>query len=271
MYQDYWNLSGKPFLQHTDSARFFRGSSHQAAILRLNYALDNLAGPGLVLGLTGTGKSSLVRVFADSRPAQRPVAWVLFPTLECDELLRIVAEAFNPHAASLPAGSEVLLRDIHLSLRKFAARELQPLICFDDAHLLSQDALQEVVLPLLALCESDAGIRLSMLLIGQPVLSSRVRKIAQLSERVSVTTPIHGFTASETLAYVSSCLNDVGGRAEIFSAAAVHRLFEVTSGNPRRINRLADMALLVGYAESLPQITEMQIEAVSAELMPAAA
>jgi hypothetical protein len=48
-------------------------------------------------------------------------------------------------------------------------------------------------------------------------------------------------------------------------------LFEITAGNPRRINRLSDMALLVGFAEQLGQITVGQIDAVSAELMPAAA
>jgi general secretion pathway protein A len=63
----------------------------------------------------------------------------------------------------------------------------------------------------------------------------------------------------------------VNGPPEIFSPGALQRLYDVTAGNPRRINRLCDMALLVGYAEQLTQISEAQIDAVGAELLPAAA
>ena len=74
-----------------------------------------------------------------------------------------------------------------------------------------------------------------------------------------------------TADYIRNSLLQCGGRSDIFSADALQRLFEITGGNPRRINRLGDMALLVGYAEQLGQISPVQIDAVSAELMPAAA
>ena len=90
MYEAYWNLNGRPFLQRGDPARFYRSQSHQAALLRLTYGLDNLSGPGLVLGLSGTGKSSLVRVFAERRPTQCPFIHIVFPALECDELQRLM-------------------------------------------------------------------------------------------------------------------------------------------------------------------------------------
>ena len=45
MYETYWNLNGKPFLQRSEPARFYRSKSHQAALLRLTYGLDNLSGP----------------------------------------------------------------------------------------------------------------------------------------------------------------------------------------------------------------------------------
>lgn len=270
MYETYWNLTGKPFLQRSEPARFYRSKSHQAALLRLTYGLDNLSGPGLVLGLSGTGKSSLVRVFAEGRPTQRPFIHIVFPALDGDDLLRLIAAELNAQSSS-DTGSDAVLREIHQSLRKYTALGCQPLICFDDAHLLSDDALQEVVQPLLNLAETDEKARLSVLLVGQPVLSSKIRKHSQLSERIAVTTPLQGFSAAETADYVAVCLNNAAGRSDIFTPGAVQRLFEVTAGNPRRINRLGDMALLVGYADQLPQITESQIDAVSTELMPAAA
>jgi hypothetical protein len=41
----------------------------------------------------------------------------------------------------------------------------------------------------------------------------------------------------------------------------------LTSGIPRRINRLCDLALLIGYAEEQVRINAPQIEAVCNELI----
>ena len=127
------------------------------------------------------------------------------------------------------------------------------------------------MLPLLNLAESEDKALLAIVLVGQPVLSAKLRRLHQISERIAVTTALTGFTVSETSDYVRSSLLQSGGRSDLFSSEALQRLFEITAGNPRRINRLCDMALLVGYAEQLGQITASQIDAVSAELMPAAA
>jgi general secretion pathway protein A len=47
-------------------------------------------------------------------------------------------------------------------------------------------------------------------------------------------------------------------------------LFELTGGNPRRVNRLCDLALLIGYAEEQVRINAPQIEAVCTELVTVA-
>ena len=271
MYESFWKLSGKPFSHRSELSEFYPGKSHHSAMLRLKYGLDNFAGPGLIMGLSGTGKSTLVRRFAADNASMRPFIHVVFPALACDDLLRMIASELTGVTHDVSSTTDVVLREIQRSLRSFSELGQTPLLCIDDAHLLSDDALQFVVQPLLNMSESDATLSLSILLAGLPVLSSRLRKVGELSERIGVTTPLTGFTASETAEYVVGRLTQTGGREDIFSEQALHRLFEVTAGNPRRINRLCDMALLVGYADQLSQITEQQIDAVSAELLPMAA
>lgn len=271
MYESFWKLSGKPFSHRGEAAQFYRSKSHHSALLRLQYGLENFAGPAVVMGMSGTGKSSLVKAFAAERTNLRPFMHIVFPALGCDELFRMIATELTGESLSDMSGTDNVLRVIQKSLRSHAEQDQQPLLCIDDAHLLSEDALQFVVQPLLNLVESDHSIRLSILLAGLPVLSSRLRKVGELCERIAVTTPLSGFTASETADYVRICLKQVRGSEEIFSADAIRRLHEITAGNPRRINRLCDMALLVGYAEQLDQITDAQIDAVGAELLQAAA
>ena len=54
---------------------------------------------------------------------------------------------------------------------------------------------------------------------------------------------------------------------DIFSRDAVEALHYLAQGVARKINRLADLALLVGFADGLSILTERQVEAVSDELV----
>jgi type II secretory pathway predicted ATPase ExeA len=271
MYESFWKLSGKPFSHRSETAQLYRSKSHHAALLRLKYGLENFPGPGLVIGLSGTGKSTLARSFAMENSEFRPFVHVVFPALGCDDLLRLIAAEICGTGALDGSGTDAVLRQVQHSLKQYSEKGQQPLLCIDDAHLLSDDALQYVIQPLLNMSETDASTRMSILLLGLPTLSSRLRKVGELSERIAVTTPLTGFTAAETADYITSAMQRVNGREDIFAPEALNRLFEITAGNPRRINRLCDMALLVGYAEQLSQITEAHIDAVGAELLPAAA
>jgi type II secretory pathway predicted ATPase ExeA len=62
-----------------------------------------------------------------------------------------------------------------------------------------------------------------------------------------------------------------GREKEIFTKDAHTSIFELSGGIPRRINRLCDLSLLVGYAENLTKLTAAEIEAVSDELLTTAA
>ena len=67
--------------------------------------------------------------------------------------------------------------------------------------------------------------------------------------------------------HVAHRLQQVGGRREIFDDDAIERLHVLAAGVPRRINRLADLALLVGFADELSSIDVEQIESVSRQLL----
>jgi general secretion pathway protein A len=271
MYEAWWNLNSRPFSSRCDADRYYLGRSHQAALVRLGYGLLNLNGPALLMGLSGVGKTALVRLFVAEHAGIDQCVQVLFPMLDPAELLAHIAVELNCPIAGSEIGMERILAAIREELRRQSSNSRRTLICFDDAHQLSDAAFEHAVQPLLTLAESDSDLLLSLLLIGQPLLSSRVRRCTPLAERVSLMTVISGFTPEDTTSWLKHCLEESGGRAEIFSPGAVQRLHDVTGGNPRRLNRLADMALVVGFADALPQITELQIDSISSELLPAAA
>jgi type II secretory pathway predicted ATPase ExeA len=61
-----------------------------------------------------------------------------------------------------------------------------------------------------------------------------------------------------------------GASREIFTGESLATLHRLTGGVPRRINRLCDLALLVGYAEGLSKVDAAHVETIHEELAPAA-
>ena len=178
MYEAYWKLNHKPFTQRQEPGRFYRGKSHQTALLRLKYALDNLTGPGLILGASGTGNTALVKLLTADHHDLRPLIHIVFPAISPGDLLRLVATEIATFASVSPvisAGDDGVLREILSSLKRLASSGHRTLLCFDDAHLLSEESLLHVVQPLLNLAESEDRATLAMLLVGQPVLSAKIR------------------------------------------------------------------------------------------------
>jgi type II secretory pathway predicted ATPase ExeA len=136
----------------------------------------------------------------------------------------------------------------------------------DEAHLLEDCGALET-LRLLVNFESAGRPALTLLLVGQMGLVSAVGRLPSLEERLGVKTLLRAFTPEETAAYVNRRMDAAGASRDIFTPDALEALHWLGHGTARQINRLGDLALLVGFADRLSQLTAGQVEAVSEELV----
>jgi type II secretory pathway predicted ATPase ExeA len=70
----------------------------------------------------------------------------------------------------------------------------------------------------------------------------------------------------ETRDYLAKSLTAVGRETSVFETSAARRLFELSGGAPRKVNQLAQLALLAGAGQALSQIDMETIDAVQEEL-----
>ncbi|MCA9064851.1 MAG: AAA family ATPase [Planctomycetaceae bacterium] len=270
MYESFWNLSGKPFTHRCEPSSAYPGRSFQAAMLRLRFAIDNQSGPVAVAGPSGVGKSLLVRRLTMDSQGRNPLVHMLFPCLTPTEMLRmIVAElrGRDRHASVAGLSTDSLLYLAEVAIAEQNQQQRIPVICLDDAHLLSSEVLQQVVQPLLNLADRGTDLSFSIVLCGQPVVLTQLSRQSTLNERIAMIAVLDGFSRNETEDFLVTALQNVGGAPAIFTPDAIERLFQLSGGNPRRIVRLADMALLVGFAEQLDVITSDEIDSLSVELL----
>ncbi|MEF9437886.1 MAG: AAA family ATPase, partial [Candidatus Mariimomonas ferrooxydans] len=58
-YLEFYGLKEQPFANAVDSKFYFNSSQHSEAVVRIKYAIDTMKGLAVVIGGTGTGKTTL--------------------------------------------------------------------------------------------------------------------------------------------------------------------------------------------------------------------
>jgi general secretion pathway protein A len=271
MYESYWKLKHKPFENGGDCRFYFPGESHQAAMLKLRYAIENRRGGALLAGPTGSGKTYLVAMLRSLLAASfAPFVHLVFPQMETDQLLAYLAAelGLEPHGATPTVEQSV--RKIQHYLADNTEHGRHAVVVIDEAHLLA-DARTLEALRLLLNFELAGRPGLTLLLAGQPEILPHLDRTPQLEERMGVKCLLRPFSEHETAEYVGHRLQVAGAAEPIFSPEALGTIYRLTRGVGRRINRLCDLALLIGYAEDRRTLESEQIEAVSRELVSMAA
>ncbi|HEY2841903.1 MAG TPA: AAA family ATPase [Pirellulales bacterium] len=272
MYESHWRLRRKPFAEWADARDYYPAETHQAALLKLRYAIENRRGAAVLAGPSGVGKTLVARMLRDHLPEDvRPIAHLVFPQMPTAELLAYLA-------AELGAGTgDAAKPSIDASVRRIQNRLVQnaelgyhAVLIIDEAHLIDGGQTFDA-LRLLLNFENAAGPHATLILVGQTGLLPALGRMPQLDERLAVKCLLKPLDLEETMSYVQHRLAVAGAERTIFEPAATEVLHQLTGGSPRQINRLCDLALLVGFAEELESIGAEQIEAVSRDLVAVSA
>jgi len=273
MYERYWDLACRPFENQFSTPFFFHSETHESALLKLRYAIENRLGVGVLCGGIGIGKSAVAAELSQElAPSCGPVVHVLFPEMPAAEFLAYLASKLGggDAPADLRSDMDRTLQRIEGVLRSFVQKGRRPTIVIDDAHLIDNVRVWEC-LQLLLNFQHDAGCDFSLVLVGGLSLMGRLERTPQLNDRVAVFSVLDPLSRTETIRYITHRMAVAGAKREIFHRTALDALCERSGGIPRRINRLADLALVVGYADDLTEITGNEIDAVAEELPFAAA
>ncbi len=271
MYETYWQLKQKPFENAADPRFYYPGESHQAALLKLRYAIENHRGGALLAGPSGSGKTLLTTMLPGILSETfTPLVRLVFPQMSTGELLALLAdelEGAGPTAAT--PGVQASIRRIQGFLAANSEQGRHAVIIVDEAHLLESVRTFET-LRLLLNFEPGGTPALTLLLVGEPAILPILDRMPQWEERLGVKCLLRPFSEPETAAYVEHRLRVAGAVRSIVDPDALPTLHSLTHGIARRINRLCDLALLIGFAEERQTLDAGHFEAVCRELVAVA-
>lgn len=271
MYEEHWKLSRRPFENRFETEAYYPAETHQAALLKLHYAIENRRAAAMLCGPAGMGKTLLVNTLRKQLSEDtRPVVSLVFPALGREQLVRYLVDQLDGKQGEAVREASVDLSRFESFLKQNVAAGRHAVILIDEAQLLEEYELLEPLRMLLnvAASEAEGEAAWTLVLVGQPTLLAHVERYSALDERLAVKCMLNRFTPEETNAYIQHRLRVAGVDAEeLFDYPALERIHTLTQGIPRRINRLCDLALMVGYADDRQRLGVEVIDNVNADLV----
>ena len=267
MYDQYYQLTGRPFQLTPDPQFYFESATHRKALSYLGYGLAQGEGFIVITGEVGAGKSTLVSHLMQSVDKSRlTAATIVTSQLDGLDMVHMAAESFGIDTRGLDKAAT--LKSIENFLHAEARTGRRCLLIVDEAQNLSIDALEE--LRMLSNFQLGSSALLQIFLLGQPEFRDLVRdapELEQLRQRVIATHHLEPMEANEVEPYIIHRLTRAGwnGRPQV-TADAFTALYTETGGVPRKLNTLMNRVMLMGAVEQVDLLDGGLVEAVIADM-----
>jgi len=254
MYLSHFGLNEPPFriTPHTDF--FFDGANRGATLGALLYAISHEEGIIKITGEVGSGKTMLCRVLIERLPVHIETIYLANPSLSRDEILHTIADDLRVSVDG--RRTTVLLRALQEDLIKRYAAGKRVVVLIDEAHAMPLETLEEI--RLLSNLESNRHKLLHIVLFGQPELDDHLAlpNMRQIKERIIHSFKLEPLVRDDITQYIEFRMRAAGYRGpSVFTAGALKTISQASEGLTRRVNILADKALLAAFADGTHQVT----------------
>lgn len=269
MYCDFFGFSEKPFTITPNPHFVFLSAVHREAFARLLYGVDSHAGFIALTGEVGTGKTTMLRtLLTQLDPEKYRSALVFNPCMSAEQLLAGICREFGVEAAEQNRSGYLDALYRFLMDQNGSGRTV--VLVIDEAQNLAPDVLEQV--RMISNLETERDKLIQIILAGQPELNDVLQRhdLRQLNQRITVRCRLAPMTLEETGRYIGHRLKISGSRLpDIFSDAAVRRIYRFSRGTPRLINIACEQALVMAWTREVRSVSPSIAAEVIAELQPA--
>jgi type II secretory pathway predicted ATPase ExeA len=261
MYYAFFGLKQPPFRITPDTDFFFEGGNRGAVLEALIYAITRGEGIVKVTGEVGSGKTMLCRVLQSRLPPTVETVYLANPSVSPDEILHAIGFELQ-----LPLERDASRLEVMHALNEYLlakhAEGRQVVVFVEESQGMPIATLEEI--RLLSNLETRQHKLLQIVLFGQPELDANLRKpeIRQLRERITHSFTLSPLDADEVRDYLAFRLRAAGYHGpDLFSPRVIRYLTQATGGLTRRINIVADKALLAAFAENTHNVALKHVQA----------
>ncbi|MDP4191305.1 MAG: AAA family ATPase [Bacteroidota bacterium] len=269
MYWEYFGLKSNPFGITPDPRFLFLSTPHASAIEWMRLAIEQHEF-GMITGEVGSGKTVISRHLVDTLTEEKyKIAWIVNPSFSPSQLLKeIYFQLFEEKA---PHSKSAIIKSMQEGLVKFYLENKYPVVIIDEAQAIpSTKAFEE--LRLLSNYQTDDQNLLSIILIGQPELSKKLKRknYRAFLQRLRFTITLEPLSLDEIGEYLQHRLIISGLDDEninIFSSEAVKLLHSITKGYPRPVNHLAAFSMMDAMSNESTSVSPENVRSAASSIL----
>ncbi len=214
MFTAHFKMTAQPFLERAPVEQILSDERITQGLARLEY-FAKAGSIALVTGLTGVGKSSLLKLFVRSlsRNLYDPI-YISLTYVRASGMLKLLVSSLGEQPRY---GKERLFLQI---LERIQANDHTTLLVIDEAHLLPSESLTD--LRLLVSAGLEDGPPLKILLSAQETLRKELTRTrhADLTHRISVRYHIPPLTKEQSVEFIVFLMRSAGCAQTVFEPEA---------------------------------------------------
>jgi general secretion pathway protein A len=273
-YYQVLGLNKEPFSTSPDPSFFYLSKEHRAAFCRLQIAISLKRGMSVILGDVGTGKTTLSRKLARILSSDENVDFhlILNPYFKTDkQFLSRLAGLMHIEMPARATGLDYM-EAIERNLFKRGVEEHKTIVLLiDEAQMLPDFVLE--ILRILLNYETNEEKILQLVLVGQMELLPRISRIGNFWDRIALKYVLNPLAEDEVREMIEFRVRQarLGGPddAPLFTAGAIHAIWEHTQGYPRRLTMLCHNCLEALVMQDKRVVDEASVcELISGEVRP---
>jgi type II secretory pathway predicted ATPase ExeA len=261
MYYDFFGLTHPPFKITPDTDVFFEGGNRGAILEALIYAITHGEGIIKVTGEVGSGKTMLCRVLQTRLPPNVETVYLANPSVSPEEILHAIAFEMQLRVPKDASRLEVM-HALNDYLVERHSQQRQVVVFVEESQGMPISTLEEI--RLLSNLETQHHKLLQIVLFGQPELDENLRRqnIRQLRERITHSFNLLPLDHEDVRAYLTFRLRAAGYHGpDLFSRRVIAYMTRSCDGLTRRLNLVADKALLAAFAEGTHNVSLDHVKA----------
>jgi MSHA biogenesis protein MshM len=266
VYLKHFGLKGKPFLVSPETESFFLGGSRKSIFESISYVVQNEEGIFKVTGEVGSGKTTVCRYLLKTlSPKKYKVIYIADPSLTREQMMFALSDGLGIEASR--NSPETLVLNLQKRLAHLHKTDRRVLLLIDEAHAMPEETLDQI--RLISQIEASGSKLMRVALFGPEELDHNLAlpELRAVRDRITQSFRLKRLTVEDISAYLKFKLESVGYDGPmVFSHNATRIIARLTNGIPRRINIVADKALLSAALDNRFEVQSPDIAVAAKEI-----
>lgn len=266
MYTSFYKLDRTPFAFAPSPECFYANAELCESLRKLRRVILRGEGPALIVGPTGTGKSTICELLVEHFRKSHQI--VHFRSSSFATGRDLIEQFLLSLGGTVVKQTTAELRTAIVSrVCNLVEHPESILLVVDEAHRLPTEIIRE--LHSLQNIVHQGNSRICIILAGTLKIEELLTDptLESFNQRIAHRCYVAAASRMETKALINEQLVYAGSSvSEIFTRGALRRIYEFTQGVPRIINLLADRCLIIGLQREMQFIEEYDVELAWADL-----